>query len=284
MASSRENTPATSSTSEGDRAAAGEFAPAHPPRSDLHLWMRFDGLERIDVVELDPGCLDEYGRRLATTLGAIPLEDGMWQLPRRGRLPPLSIQLHCCDVRHLPRALAEDADTTILNFSASQILTGPQDIGPLLQALFVHRRNMSTVCLVVHDHAHVGLPHAESGVVCRPLLSVPPEVDLHWDPAEGEPVRLETTIQGASMANGIHEIAFDAVAFCREVQIQLPSIQCTIHRPTTTPGKGKKGPGVVDPFPSTDNHWLLQSLAFIDLKYTSQGEGDKNLHTEPWPT
>ena len=88
-----------------------------------------------DVVDTDPGALDEYARRLATTGGAVPVAGagGRWRLPRG-----LVVGLHCGSGLAPPLGVGVGAEVAILSFSASQILArGAADVDPLLQVLCV---------------------------------------------------------------------------------------------------------------------------------------------------
>ena len=71
--------------------------PTNGADGDLNQWCRTPSLERLDVVDVDPVALEEYGRRLVNTYGAT-LERGTWVLPRHG----MHIHLHCADALRLP--------------------------------------------------------------------------------------------------------------------------------------------------------------------------------------
>lgn len=116
---------------------------------DCHHWVRTPGIERVDVVDVDRNALDEFGRRLVTSYQAKETEGGQWLRPVRAHrvvglvrtLPGgRRIVLHHDNARHMHPSLGIGADLALLDFSVTQIVSGPHEVRSFLHDLLVVRR------------------------------------------------------------------------------------------------------------------------------------------------
>lgn len=175
------------------------------------------------------------------------------------------IQLHCADARELPLFVGRGSDLAVMDFSVSQIIRSKSDIRKVLSILCVDHQ-IPRICIIAHDHVHAGLPSLHCGVTIR--VTEPAQClgsgDIGWcrcPSGEHHSTRLETTVNGSSMAVGICEYAFDAAAFVFEVRrltacgILPRHLTIRARRPFSTESGNHR-----------DVHWLLRSLTLVRIE------------------
>ena len=216
---------------------------------DASVWVGTPNLEIVDVIEPDREAVAEYKRRLMDRFDGTPhrqtvvLADG--QRFRFHALPLFDIN---------PSVARQGCDVAVLYFSISQIVSNDTDIDALLAGLFLSR-GIPNVVIGMHDHTVMGLPPQDSQVSCTVLQSS--GCSRHPMVCEcvggnGRTARLQTTITGSAMANGIEENVFALDRFLQRVEAFQQRRSLCVR--TWWPYRGT---------PSA--HWLLGTMVFVWL-------------------